>query len=146
MKLERFTWLAGEGPPGAVDGLAAYRLIDTAARPARDTAGRDWTPVLAADDTVLIDPSPALWDRLLAAAGYFERPQAFGSGLLFQMHRFALDYYQGCQVRESALSIAEEELIVRGSAYRGAGAEIENGAFETRAGRSRPAVFAVEFL
>ncbi len=139
--LEPFEWLVMMAPPGALDGVEAYRLIDGDYRPARDTQGRDWTPVLDVGDQVLVDASPELLDALLRQTGYFDQPEAFGNLVLLQFHRFALYYYDGYQVREQSFDYVDGKLTIRGDAFRGAGRNARETAFETVASRDEPARF-----
>lgn len=144
LQLEAWEWLAELAPPGALDDVAAYRLIDPDYVPERDAAGRDWTPVLDLGGTVLVDPSTQMLDQLLAGSGYFEQPSAFGEMLLLQFHRFALDFYEGYQVRETSFTIDNGELVIRGDAFRGGGRGVQPATFETRAGRDRPTRFQAQ--
>lgn len=141
LELEPFEWLTALAPEGALDGIAAYRLIDPDYTPARDAQGRGWTPVADLGDAVLVDPSPAMFDGLLRRAGYFDHPEAFKNPILMQFHRFALDYYDGCQVREESFSYAAGVLTVQGHAFRGAGPNMVTTTFETVARRDKPAAF-----
>jgi hypothetical protein len=142
VKLEPWQWLVNLGPPGALDGISAYRLVDAGATPARDAPGRNWRPLLELEDEVLVGPDPQILDELLKRSGYFDRPEAFGDMLLLQFHRFALDFYLGYQVREKSFDRQGGGLVVRGDASRGAGEELEVVAFETSVGRDSPARFA----
>jgi len=141
MDLEPFGWLTELAPPGALDGIEAYRLIDRDHTPTRDLDDRNWTPVLSDGSELLVDASPAMFDALLRSAGYFEQPEAYGNQLLLQFHRFALDFYEDYQVREKSFGQDGGVLKVRGEASRGGGQEMELTTFQTVARKDRPAVF-----
>jgi hypothetical protein len=72
--------------------------------------------------------------RLLAATRYFDRPTELRDQLLLQLHRFALDFYQGYQVREQSFELRGGELFIGGEASLGE----RQTRFETRAARGRP--------
>jgi hypothetical protein len=144
MQLEPFDWLTEAGPDGALAGAEAYRLIDTHWRPARDATGRDWKPVLVVGEDVLVDASPAMFDRLLAVTGYFDRPEAFDDMLVFQFHRFALDFYQGYTVREESRTDQTGGVTIHGTAHKGTGHWATAVPFATHARRDQTGNFKVE--
>jgi hypothetical protein len=131
LALEPFQWLAALAPPGAVDRVRAYRLIDTGAAQPRGEGWRNWQPLLLTDE-LAVGPSPDLLRALLLASGFFEAPQDYGHQLLLQFHRFAVDFYDGYQVREDEFEAGGGELVVRGKAYRGE----REGTFVTVASRN----------
>jgi len=143
MRLEPIEWFVNQSPPGALEGLAAYRLFDPAATPVRDRADRPWTPVLDLGTHVVVGPSAEMLTALLDGSGYFDQPGAFGTQLLTQFHRLAMDFYDGYEVREDGFAHEGGELVVTGEATRGGGDEIEVVRFETRVRRGQPARFAV---
>jgi hypothetical protein len=118
LALEPFQWLDSLAPTGALDRVRAYRLIDTEAAPPRGEGWRNWQPLLIGDD-LAVGPSPEMLRSLLRASGFFDAPQDYGHQLLLQFHRFALDFYDGYQVREDAFEAGNGQLVVRGRAYRG---------------------------
>jgi hypothetical protein len=144
LRLEPFELLANQSPPGALAGVQPYMLVNDNYTPARDAPGRPWRPVLVTGDDLLLDPTPAMLDRFLAAAGYWEQPEAFGDTLLLQFHRFALDFYQGYQVREEQFERQPGRLIIRGQATKGVPRNLEGYTFETQVGRHEPANFTVQ--
>jgi hypothetical protein len=117
LALEPFQWLTSHAPPGAVDHVRAYRLIDTGAAQPRGEGWRNWQPLLLADE-LAVGPSPEMLHELLLSSGFFAAPQDYGHQLLLQFHRFALDFYDGFQVREEEFEPGPDELVVRGRAYR----------------------------
>jgi hypothetical protein len=141
LSLEPYELLDNLAPPGALDHITTFMLTDQQHTYARDRQSRSWRPLLVIKDELWLDPSPALLDQLLAAAGYFEQPDAFGDDLLLQFHRFALDFYQGYQVREEQFSYADGELTIQGIATRGAGHALEQFTFTTRVSPHHPATF-----
>lgn len=126
LALEPFEWLESLAPSGALENVQAFRLIETDSLPPRDEGWRDWAPVLVGQD-VLVGPSPEMFRRLLLTSGYFEHDSGFSDQLLLQFHRFALDLFDGYEVREQSFDRSEASLIVRGQAFR-AGRE---GTFRT---------------
>jgi hypothetical protein len=144
LRLEPFELLANQAPDGALASVQPYMLVDDNHTPARDAPGRPWRPVLVTGDDLLLDPTPVMLDRLLAAAGYWEQPDAFGDKLLLQFHRFALDFYEGYQVREEQFERQPDRLIIRGQATKGSPRNLESYTFETQAGRQQPAEFTVQ--
>lgn len=139
LELEPFEWLTEQGPTEALMRLEAYRLIRPRSRRELDKRSRNWQPILAVGGEVMIDPSPEMFGRMLAESGYFEQPEAFGQLLLLQFHRFALDYYQDYQVRETDIQSEGETLVVRGQAHRG---RLEES-FTTRANTDGTVIFKV---
>lgn len=127
LEITPFGWLETLAPPAALENLHAFRLIDTESTPPRGHGWRNWQPVLIGDDDILMGPSPAMLHRILLTVGYFDRPAEFGQQLLLQFHRFALDFYDGHQVREQSFETDDGTLIVEGVATR-AGRE---GTFRT---------------
>jgi hypothetical protein len=100
--------------------------------PERDRAGRNWRPVVVCGEQLLLNPSPEMFAQMLACIDYFHSPTAFNQTLIFQLHRLALDFYQGYQVREDELVREGDRLTIRGQAYRGAGHNIQELTFETQ--------------
>ncbi len=141
--LEPFDWLVDFGPADALTGLSAYRLIDPDWQPARGEHGRNWQPVLAVGEKVLVGASPEMLTELLAAAGYFERPQQFQNLLLLQFHRFALDFYQGYEVREQNITYQDGTLTYTGQATSGSDHEPNSQPFTTTVRPNKPAQFTV---
>lgn len=119
LKLVPFEWLTEWAPAGALDQLEAYRLVDPQVRRRLDKSTRNWRPVLAVGDQVMIDPSPAMYRLILTSSGYFHQPENFDEDVLLQFHRFSFDFYQGYKVRETDFLFEGDALIVRGKAYRG---------------------------
>ena len=143
LSLEPFEWLTEDGPPEAFAPVSAFMLVDPAAEAPRGAAARNWEPVLAVGEAVYVGAAPALLGALLAATRYFAQPEAFSADLVFQMHRFALDFYDGCQVREEQLTAGRDELVVRGQAYRGAAGQLEAVPFETHIRADGTAAFTL---
>lgn len=139
--LEPFGFRTRYGPPGALDAIRCYRLIDKKYHRQFDVVSRDWEPVLVLEDAVLTGPSPEMFTRLLEAGGYFDRAEGFKDTLVFQLHRFALDFYDGYEVREEALERGEDEVTVRGRATRGTGMMAQSAPFATRVIRGKTAEF-----
>lgn len=73
-----------------------------------------------------------MYTQFLDKTDYFNRPGEFADDLVFPMHRFAFDFYDGCQVREENLAFDEVEVVVSGFATRGAASSINRVPFETR--------------
>ena len=143
LRLAPYELLLGQAPEGALREIQTLMLVDEQRVPARGTTGRAWRPLLVIGSELLLDPDPRLLDRLLAAAGYWERPEAYGDPLLLQFHRFALDFYDGYQVREESFTRAADQLVVTGVATRGNLRDLQRFTYETRVGREDPAVFHV---
>lgn len=139
--LEPFDWLAEFGPAGAFDSVNSYRLIDELYHREFDVVSRDWKPVLVLQDDVLVDASPEMFARLLAAVDYFDRADQFEDDLVFQIHDFSLDFYDGYRVRARSLERSENQVIIRGIAGMGTGRKARSVPFETRAVRGRVAEF-----
>ena len=140
--LEPYDWLEEDGPAGALDSVSCYRLIDKMYHREFDVVSRNWKPVLAVGDEVLVDSSPEMFTRLLAAVGYYDRPDDFEDELVFQIHGFALDFFDGHRVRERSLERGENQVIIRGIAGKGAGRKARSVPFETRAVRGKVAEFS----
>ncbi len=143
LKLEPYDWLTTAGPSDALADFEAYRLIDSTQKPARGAEGRNWEPVLSVADTLLIGPSLEMLEKLFAAAHYFDRPQTFNDQLLTQFHRFALDYFQGYQVREEQFVYTDGLLTVTGYAVRRRERDSQRFDFTTQVRRHEPAQFDV---
>jgi hypothetical protein len=141
--LEPFELLSEYAPPGALDGIACYRLIDPSASRVLDAIRRDWIPVAVIDNELLVDASPRMFELFLRASGFFAQPAAFDEDLLTQFHRFAFDFYDSYQVREKSFVMEGEVLVVRGKAYSGAGEDIVAHQFETRAAEGKRVSFHV---
>jgi hypothetical protein len=141
--LEPFELLIEYAPPGALDEIACYCLIDPSASRVLDAVRRDWIPVAVIDNELLVDASPRLFELLLRASGFFSQPAAFNEDLLTQFHRFALDFYDGYQVREKSFVMEGNALVVRGKAYSGAGEDIVTHQFETRAAEGQKVKFCL---
>jgi hypothetical protein len=124
--------------------VAVYMLVDPAHTPTRDTRSRPWRPVIVTGDQVTVGPGPSVLDRLLAAVGYFDRPDAFGNMLLTHFHRLAFDFFQGFQVRGEKFESRGDRLYITGEATQGAGNAVHDFTFETRVGRHEPATFTAE--
>lgn len=144
MTLEPFEWLTEDGPLGAFDELKAYQLLNAPASAPRGAAWQAVTPVLVIGPEVLVGPGPALLDEVVRRANVFARSAAFSDDLLFQMHRFALESYEGCQVREEQVLRGAQQFTIRGQAYRGAGARLEALPFETHVHADAPATFTLQ--
>lgn len=143
MVLEPFAWLHDYGPSEALANISAYRLIDPNWRPARGEHERNWQPVLAIGERVMVGASPEMLSELLAAARYFERPQQFQNLLLIQFHRFALDFYQGYELREQNITYQDGILTYSGQATSGPDHEPNSQPFTTTAQPNQPAKFTV---
>lgn len=117
-ELEPFEWLEEMAPAGALAPLDAYRVIDPHYRKPRNGGGRNWEPLLIVDDQLHLGADPEMLVAMLDAIDYFERPEAFQNLLLLQLHRFALDFFQGYQVREETFERKADRLTIRGSAGR----------------------------
>jgi hypothetical protein len=141
--LEPFDLLIEFAPPGALDGIACYRLIDPHAYRVLDAVKRDWIPVAVIDNELLTDASPRMFELFLSASGFFTQPAAFGEDLLIQFHRFAFDLYDGYRVREKSFVMEGKVLVVRGKAFSGAGEDIITRLFETRAAKGKRVKFHV---
>lgn len=144
LHLEPFELLPGQAPDGALQGLQTLMLVDEQYQPTRGSMGRGWRPLLIVADALYLDPSPRMLDQLLAAAGYWENPEAYGDMLLLQFHRFALDFFEGYQVREEQFARMSAALLVTGEASRGSLYDLQRFTYETRVGREEPAVFSVQ--
>ncbi len=143
MELEPYDWLTTAGPPDAFDAFAAYRLIDRSQKPARGAGGRTWEPVLTVADALWVGPSLEMLENLFAAARYFDRPHTFDEQLLTQFHRFALDYFQGYQVREEQFVYTDGLLTITGYAVRRQERDSQRFDFTTQVRRHEPAQFDV---
>jgi hypothetical protein len=141
--LEPFELLSEYAPPGSLERIACYRLIDPNFRRVLDAVRRDWIPIAVIDNELLADASPRLFELFLGASGYFSQPAAFDEDLLTQFHRFALDFYQGYQVREQSFAMEGKVLVVRGEAFSGSGSDIRTQLFETRAAEGKRVTFRV---
>lgn len=146
LTLEPFDLLTDFAPTGRLDKLATYRLVDDSLRPQRDRVSRNWQPVVVCEDKLLHSPSPEMFAHMLACIDYFQSPKDFDQLLIFQLHRLALDHYQGYQVREDELALDMDRLTIHGWAYRGAGHNIQNLTFETRVTTDYSARFSVSDL
>jgi hypothetical protein len=82
-----------------------------------------------------------MFGRLLAAVSYFDRAEEFEDELVFQLHRFALDFYGGYRVREQNLERDENGVIIRGVATAGGGRKAQSAPFSTTAVRGRGVEF-----
>ncbi|MBP8000923.1 MAG: hypothetical protein V9G20_14670 [Candidatus Promineifilaceae bacterium] len=141
--LEPFDWLQGFGPADALTGVVAYRLIDPNWRPARGEGGRNWEPVLSVKQEVWVGASREMLAQLLAAADYFDRPSEFQNLLLLQLHRFALDFYQGYELRENNFVYANDQLTITGEATTGSDDNLVTHPFTTIARRDGPVQFTI---
>ena len=142
--LEPYDWLFEDGPDGAFDAVGGYRLIDEMYHREFDVVSRNWKPVLVVGDEVLVDASLEMFTRLLSAVGYYDRPDEFEDELVFQIHGFALDFFDGHRVREKSLERGENQVVIRGIASKGAGRKARSVPFETRAVQDKGAEFSPE--
>jgi len=131
--LEAWNFWEELGPKGAFDEIACFTLTNPRHRRAFDASDRNWRPVFVTGNELLIDPSPEMFTLFLSKTRYFEWPGEFADDLVFQMHRFAFDFFEGYKVREKELDIKRGELFVSGYASRGVGSSAKRFAFETRA-------------
>ena len=143
LTLEPFDWLVGYGPADALSDVAAYRLIDADSRPQRGEIERNWEPVLVVKEKVWVGASTEMLEALLAAAGYFDRPNEFQNLLLLQFHRFSLDFYQGHELRENNFTYANNQLTITGTATSGNDDELSTRTFTTTARKGQPVAFAL---
>jgi hypothetical protein len=130
--LEEWEFWEELGPDNAFGEISCFTLTNIRHSRSFDTNDRAWRPVFVTADELLIDPSPEMFNQFLDKTDYFDRPGEFADDLIFQMHRFAFDFYDGYQVREEDLDFDEDELVVSGFATRGAGSSISRVPFETR--------------
>ncbi len=131
--LEEWRFWEELGPDDAFDEIACFTLTNPSRGRVLDASDRNWRPVFVAGEELLIDPSPEMFTQFLDKTRYFDRPGEFADDLVFQMHRFAFDFFEGYKVREKELDIKGGELIVSGYASRGVGSSAKRFAFETRA-------------
>lgn len=139
---EPFELLAEDAPPGALDDIRCFRLIDKQHEPARDRPTVVWRPAAVVGKKVLVGPSPELFGALLAAAAVFDQPSAFSDMLLLQMHGFALDGHDGHELDTGALTRQPDALVIKGT-ISPSPAGVGGGQYETTAPRKGPVQFRV---
>ena len=148
-KLEPIKLLTDNAPVGTFDNIFCLQLIIKRYIPKRDFKTRNWTPVFFIGNELLVGPSPELFTRIIEEIKYFERPEAFDSRLILQLHFFSLDFYKSFHIRfptedqgyDNFVQGDKNELVITGEVQRGGYKKGKTGKFRTRLEHGKIAVF-----